>query len=46
MSGLFIGSFCVSILALLFGVWSNGYHYGVKETERRWSDAVKRAGHR
>lgn len=36
----------LSVPALLFGVWANGYNYGVRDTERRWINAVSRAGHK
>lgn len=44
-----MSGFVVAMLTLLFG-WCAGYLWGyasgVKETERRWSDAVGRSGHR
>ena len=41
---LVVASLASSVAALGFGCWAHGYRCGVIETERRWSDAVKRAG--
>lgn len=37
----FLAIFAVGLIGLHFG-----YDIGVTETERRWSEAVQRAGHR
>lgn len=34
---------CLFGLACFGGGWLRGLHIGVQDTERRWSDAVKRA---